>query len=156
MMSAAGETTNSYDDVNVGKVEGTQAATTSTTDSTSQNQTGVVEGQTGVIAGQQAKTTSLADSYVNYEGHVFQVPAGAIDTYNSENVFTGYTLATGQVITVAQMMSAANDTTTSYDDVNVGRIEGAQAATTSTTDSTSQNQVGVNAGSIGQIKGAQA
>ena len=65
-------------------------------------------------------------------------------------------MSTGQVITVAQMMSAAGETTTSYDDVNLGRVEGAQAATTSTTDSTSQNQVGVNAGSIGQIKGTQA
>ena len=72
MMSAAGETTNSYDDVNVGKVEGTQAATTSTTDSTSQNQTGVVEGQTGVtegqtgvIAGQMAINTSEDDTYVH-------------------------------------------------------------------------------------------
>jgi len=128
MMSAAGETTNSYDDVNVGRVEGAQAATTSTSQNQTgvvEGQTGVVEGQTGVVAGQQAKTTSEADSYVNYEGHVFQVPAGAIDTYNSENVFTGYTLSTGQVITVAQMMNAAQDTTTSINDVNVGRVEGA-------------------------------
>jgi len=145
MMSAAGETTN---DVNVGKVEGAQAATTSITDSTSQNQTGVTEGQTGVVAGQTAKTTSEDDTFVHYGGHVFQVPTGAIETYNSANVFTGYSIG-GQTITVAQMMSAAQGSTQTYDDVNLGRVEGTQAATTSNVYSTSQNQTGVVAGQTG-------
>jgi hypothetical protein len=142
MMIAAGETTT---DVNVGRVEGAQAATTSVIDSTSQNQTGVVEGQTGVVegqtgvvAGQTAKTTSEDDTFVHYGGHVFQVPAGAIEQYNSEKEFLGYQIG-GQTVTIAQMMTAAGETTT---DVNVGRVEGAQAATTST----SINNIGVVAG----------
>jgi len=148
-MIAAGETTT---DVNVGRVEGAQAATTSVIDSTSQNQTGVVEGQTGVVEGQTgvvegqtAKTTSEDDTFVHYGGHVFQVPTGAIETYNSANVFTGYSIG-GQTITVAQMMSAAQGSTHTYDDVNLGRVEGSQAATTSTVYSTSQNQTGVVSG----------
>jgi hypothetical protein len=136
-VSVHDSTINNITGINTGHV----AQQVSMHDSMIHNQTGVVEGQT-------AKTTSEADSYVNYEGHVFQVPYGAIDTYNSENVFTGYTLSTGQVITVAQMMSAAGDTTTSYDDVNLGRVEGAQAAHTSINDSTIHNITGINTGHV--------
>jgi len=49
----------------------------------------------GVNAGQAAAATSIEDSYAHYGGHVFQVPAGAIEQYNNENVFTGYTLPSG-------------------------------------------------------------
>tara|TARA_B110001450_G_C17638696_1_gene488386 strand:- start:541 stop:1710 length:1170 start_codon:yes stop_codon:yes gene_type:complete len=68
---------------------------------------GMNAGQAGVIAGQEAAKVSMEDTYVHYGGHVFQVPAGAIEMYNNENVFTGYTLTSGQTITIDQMMQAA-------------------------------------------------
>lgn len=85
---------------------------------------GMNAGQAGVIAGQEAAKVSMEDTYVHYGGHVFQVPAGAIEMYNNENVFTGYTLTSGQTITIDQMMQAAQYSL-------VGVVEGQAAAATS-------------------------
>jgi hypothetical protein len=78
---------------------------------------GVVGVNTGVNAGMMAKKVSEADSYVLYQGHHFMVPAGASEEYNVENVFMGYKLPNGEMVTVDEMMTAANQTVHSYYDV---------------------------------------
>ena len=167
-MSAAGETTTSYDDVNLGRVEGAQAATTSTTDSTIHNITGIntghvaqqvsihdsmIHNQTGVVEGQMAKTTSEDDTYYHYNNMYYKIPESAIIMRNTQNEFTGYQNSAGETI-MLNTMTGLNQS--QFAALHIGKYEGVQAAMTSMHDSTSQNQVGVNAGSIGQIKGAQA
>jgi len=56
---------------------------------------GMNAGKIGVKEGMNAAEVSMDDTYAHYGGHIFQVPAGAIESYNNENVFTGYTLASG-------------------------------------------------------------
>lgn len=108
MIAAAAESHSYYDKmmttvgVNAGQI-GVTAGQVGVT----AGQVGVTAGQIGVNAGAAAAATSEADSYVHYGGHVFQVPAGAIESYNTANVFTGYTLPSGQVISVDDMMKAA-------------------------------------------------
>jgi len=85
----------------IGVVEGQQAANTSITDSVKMNQVGIKAGQVGISAGQigqaagnigvkegaQAATTSMDDSYVQYNGQKYEVPVGAIEEYNAQNQF---------------------------------------------------------------------
>tara|TARA_B110001450_G_scaffold191492_1_gene179664 strand:+ start:99 stop:794 length:696 start_codon:yes stop_codon:yes gene_type:complete len=108
MMSAAQQTGGYYDE-EIGKV-GMNA--------------GQAAGNIGMKAGAAAAATSMEDSYVHYGGHVFQVPAGAVEQYNAENVFTGYTLTSGQNISIDQMMKAAQYS-------QIGIVEGQAAAAAS-------------------------
>lgn len=49
----------------------------------------------------------MDDTYIQYAGHTYKIPAGAIEQYNSANEFTGYELAGGEVITAAEMVAMA-------------------------------------------------
>ena len=57
---------------------------------------GIKAGSIGVKAGAAAAATSIKDSYVKYNGHVFKVPTGAVEQYDANNVFTGYVMAGGE------------------------------------------------------------
>jgi hypothetical protein len=73
----------------------------------------------------------MNDTYVHYEGHVYQIPAGSIEQYNTQNEFTGYMLPSGESIST-EMMTQMHQSGNSYTDVtNEGQVEGAQAAQTS-------------------------
>jgi hypothetical protein len=73
-------------------------------------------------------------TYVHYEGHIYQIPAGSIEQYNAQNEFTGYMLSSGESITT-EMMTSMHQSGNSYTDVtNEGQVEGAQAAQTSISD----------------------
>ena len=57
----------------------------------------------GVTEGIQAAKTSMKDTYVHYNGHIFKIPEGAVEQYNSDHVFTGYKI-NGKIISVDDMM----------------------------------------------------
>jgi hypothetical protein len=85
-------TSSQYEATQIGKVEGEHAKMYSGS-----------KNMTGVKAGEQAAETSMNDTYVHYEGHVYQIPAGSIEQYNSNNEFTGYMLPSGESITTDMM-----------------------------------------------------
>ena len=136
--------------LHIGKYEGVQAAMTSM----KENGVGVAAGKVGVIkanvgikdgnigmkAGLAAAATSIKDSYVKYNGHVFKVPTGAVEQYDASNQFAGYVMAGGESISAAEMMSAAQQTGGYYDE-EVGKV-GMNA--------------GINAGNIGMKAGLAA
>jgi len=65
----------------------------------------------------------MNDTYVHYGGHIYQIPAGSIEQYNSQNEFSGYMLSNGETITAQQM--------TAMHQGDEGVQEGQQAAQTS-------------------------
>jgi hypothetical protein len=65
----------------------------------------------GCITGYVVKNSSdgkmIKDTYVQYEGHTFMIPAGATESYDANYNFIGYELENGEVITANEMMVAA-------------------------------------------------
>ena len=89
----------------------------------------------GCITGYVVKNSESKASYVQYEGHTFMVPAGATEAYDGEYNFVGYTLASGEMVSTAEMMAAATQATHTYYDkeaTHIGQKEGAMAAKLST------------------------
>jgi len=119
--------THSYDDVNVGRVEGAQAANTSITDSVKENKVGIIagmagkigeiagnigvkmglvgqgEGNVGVKEGQAAATTSMDETYYHYNNMYYKLPENAIITMNVNKEFTGYMTEGGEQVMLTSM-----------------------------------------------------
>ena len=78
------------------------------------------------------------------------IPAGSSEEYNADKVFMGYKLASGEFVTVDEMMTAAAQGTHSYYDKTVGKTVGVVGVKTGVT----AGKVGVKAGKIGVAAGS--
>jgi len=143
--------------LHIGKYEGVQAAMTSIHDSTKMNNVGVNAGQVGVVAGrvgvaagqigvqegQKAATTSMDDTYYHWNGMFYKIPENSIIMRNAQNEFTGYQTSSGETVELNNMHGLNRE---QFTDLHIGQYEGQHAATTSISDSTSMNNVGVQEG----------
>ena len=85
---------------------------------------GVVAGNIGEKEGMMAAKTSMDATYVEYNGVNYMIPVGAEVMYTTGNVFAGYKMADGTIMSAATLEAAATSSMHSYYDKTVGKTVG--------------------------------
>jgi len=85
---------------------------------------GVVAGIIGEKEGMMAAKTSMDATYVEYNGVNYMIPVGTEVMYTTGNVFAGYKMADGTIMSAATLEAAATSSMHSYYDKTVGKTVG--------------------------------